>query len=50
VAATTFAGQEVIRICATHGEISAADVRELVATLGATRAEAAASPPGPAAT
>jgi glutamate/tyrosine decarboxylase-like PLP-dependent enzyme len=50
VAATTFAGQEVIRICATHGEISAADVRELVATLGATRAEAAAPPPGPAAT
>jgi len=37
VAATTFAGQEVIRICATHGEISSHDVRELVDTLGAAR-------------
>jgi glutamate/tyrosine decarboxylase-like PLP-dependent enzyme len=37
VAATKFAGEEVIRICATHGEITAADMAELVETLGATR-------------
>jgi glutamate/tyrosine decarboxylase-like PLP-dependent enzyme len=37
VAATKFAGEEVIRICATHGEISVADVAELVETLAATR-------------
>jgi glutamate/tyrosine decarboxylase-like PLP-dependent enzyme len=37
VAATTFAGQEVVRICATHGEIVAADIDELVASLNAAR-------------
>jgi glutamate/tyrosine decarboxylase-like PLP-dependent enzyme len=37
VAATSFAGQEVVRICATHGEISAADIDELVASLNAAR-------------
>jgi glutamate/tyrosine decarboxylase-like PLP-dependent enzyme len=37
VAATRFAGDEVIRICATHGEISVADVAELVETLAAAR-------------
>jgi glutamate/tyrosine decarboxylase-like PLP-dependent enzyme len=37
VAATTFGGREVIRICATHGEISAQDIGILVETLEATR-------------
>jgi aromatic-L-amino-acid/L-tryptophan decarboxylase len=37
VGATTFAGQEVVRICATHGEIAAADIEELVASLSAAR-------------
>lgn len=37
VAATTFAGQEVVRICATHGEIAAADIEELVGSLNAAR-------------
>jgi glutamate/tyrosine decarboxylase-like PLP-dependent enzyme len=37
VAATTFAGQEVVRICATHGEIAAADIEELVGALNAAR-------------
>ncbi len=36
VAATRFAGRDVIRICATHGEIAAADVEELIAALEAT--------------
>jgi glutamate/tyrosine decarboxylase-like PLP-dependent enzyme len=35
VAATTFAGREVVRICATHGEISLADIETLVETLAA---------------
>jgi len=33
VARTTFEGREVVRICATHGETSLADVDELVAGL-----------------
>ena len=33
VAPTTFEGRDVVRICATHGETSHADVAELVATL-----------------
>jgi glutamate/tyrosine decarboxylase-like PLP-dependent enzyme len=37
VAATTFAGEEVVRICATHGEIAAADIEELVGALSAAR-------------
>lgn len=37
VGATTFAGQEVVRICATHGEIAAADIDELVGALNAAR-------------
>lgn len=37
VAATSFAGQEVVRICATHGEIAAADIEELVGSLNAAR-------------
>jgi glutamate/tyrosine decarboxylase-like PLP-dependent enzyme len=36
-AATTFAGQEVVRICATHGEIAVADIEELVGSLNAAR-------------
>jgi glutamate/tyrosine decarboxylase-like PLP-dependent enzyme len=36
VAATRFAGRDVVRICATHGEIAAADVDELIAALEAT--------------
>jgi glutamate/tyrosine decarboxylase-like PLP-dependent enzyme len=35
VAVTTFAGQEAIRICATHGEIAAPDIDALVNALGA---------------
>jgi glutamate/tyrosine decarboxylase-like PLP-dependent enzyme len=35
VARTTFEGQEVVRICATHGETTLADVDELVAGLTA---------------
>jgi aromatic-L-amino-acid decarboxylase len=35
VARTTFERREVIRICATHGESTLADARELVATLRA---------------
>ena len=35
VAVTTFAGQEAIRICATHGEIAAPDIDALVDSLGA---------------
>jgi glutamate/tyrosine decarboxylase-like PLP-dependent enzyme len=37
VARTTFAGREVVRICATHGEIALADVDELVEALHAAR-------------
>jgi glutamate/tyrosine decarboxylase-like PLP-dependent enzyme len=37
VAVTNFEGREVIRICATHGETSLADVEALVATLQAAR-------------
>lgn len=37
VAASTFEGREVVRICNTHGETSLADVEELVAALQATR-------------
>ena len=33
VAPTSFEGRDVVRICATHGETSAADVEELVAVL-----------------
>jgi glutamate/tyrosine decarboxylase-like PLP-dependent enzyme len=33
VARTKFEGQEVVRICATHGETSLADVEELVSAL-----------------
>jgi glutamate/tyrosine decarboxylase-like PLP-dependent enzyme len=33
VAPTTYEGQEVVRICATHGETSQADIDELVAVL-----------------
>ena len=36
VAATRFAGRDVVRICATHGEIAAADIDELIAALEAT--------------
>jgi glutamate/tyrosine decarboxylase-like PLP-dependent enzyme len=35
VAVTTFAGQEAIRICATHGEITGRDIDELVDALDA---------------
>lgn len=35
VAATTFEGREVVRICATHGETTLADVDELVRALEA---------------
>jgi glutamate/tyrosine decarboxylase-like PLP-dependent enzyme len=35
VAVTTFAGHEALRICATHGEISAWDIEELVESLSA---------------
>jgi glutamate/tyrosine decarboxylase-like PLP-dependent enzyme len=35
VARTTFEGREVVRICATHGETSLADVEDLVAGLTA---------------
>jgi hypothetical protein len=37
VAATSFAGQEVVRICATHGEIAVADIEELVGYLNDAR-------------
>jgi glutamate/tyrosine decarboxylase-like PLP-dependent enzyme len=37
VAATTFAGREVVRICATHGESTLRDAEELVAALEAAR-------------
>jgi hypothetical protein len=33
VAPATFEGRDVVRICATHGETSQADVEELVETL-----------------
>jgi glutamate/tyrosine decarboxylase-like PLP-dependent enzyme len=33
VARTTFEGQEVVRICATHGETAVTDVQELIAGL-----------------
>ena len=33
VARTQFEGREVVRICATHGETSLADVEELIAAL-----------------
>jgi glutamate/tyrosine decarboxylase-like PLP-dependent enzyme len=36
VARTTFEGREVVRICATHGETTLADVEELVEGLTAT--------------
>ena len=35
VAPATFEGRDVVRICATHGETSQADVAELVAALSA---------------
>jgi 7-keto-8-aminopelargonate synthetase-like enzyme len=35
VAPTTFEGRDVVRICATNGETSEADVDELVAALSA---------------
>jgi glutamate/tyrosine decarboxylase-like PLP-dependent enzyme len=35
VAPTLFEGREVVRICATHGETSAADIEELIAALNA---------------
>ena len=35
VACATFEGREVLRVCATHGETSLADVDELVAALTA---------------
>jgi glutamate/tyrosine decarboxylase-like PLP-dependent enzyme len=35
VAPATFEGRDVVRICATHGETSQADIEELVATLSA---------------
>jgi glutamate/tyrosine decarboxylase-like PLP-dependent enzyme len=35
VAPTTYEGQDVVRICATHGETSDADVEELIASLNA---------------
>ena len=35
VAPATFEGRDVVRICATHGEISQTDVEELVAALSA---------------
>jgi glutamate/tyrosine decarboxylase-like PLP-dependent enzyme len=38
VAATSFEGREVVRICATHGETSLADVEELVQALEVCRA------------
>jgi glutamate/tyrosine decarboxylase-like PLP-dependent enzyme len=38
VAVTTFAGQEAIRICATHGEISRQDIEALVESLSDTGA------------
>ena len=37
VAVAKLEGREVIRICATHGEITTADVEELVSALEATR-------------
>jgi glutamate/tyrosine decarboxylase-like PLP-dependent enzyme len=37
IAVTTFEGREVLRICATHGEISMTDVQLLVAALEAAR-------------
>ncbi|HTL91552.1 MAG TPA: hypothetical protein VL176_04360, partial [Steroidobacteraceae bacterium] len=37
VAVAKLEGREVVRICATHGEITIADVEELVAALEATR-------------
>ena len=36
VAAATYEGRDVVRICATHGEATLADVEELVAALEAT--------------
>jgi hypothetical protein len=36
VAATRFAERDVVRICATHGEITGSHVDELVAALEAT--------------
>jgi hypothetical protein len=33
VAATSFEGRDVVRICATHGETSEADIDELVEEL-----------------
>ena len=35
VAPAMFEGRDVVRICATHGEISQTDIEELVATLTA---------------
>jgi aromatic-L-amino-acid/L-tryptophan decarboxylase len=37
VARTKFEGQDVVRICATHGETTLADVDELVSALNAGR-------------
>jgi hypothetical protein len=37
VAVAKLEGREVVRICATHGEITAADIDELVAALEAAR-------------
>jgi len=36
VAATTFEGRDVVRICATHGETSLADIEQLVVALNAS--------------
>jgi hypothetical protein len=37
VAVAKLEGREVVRICATHGEIAMADIDELVAALEAAR-------------
>ncbi len=46
IAVTTFEGREVVRICATHGEISMADVQLLVAALEAACGRVAESGSG----
>jgi len=47
VAPGSFEGREVVRICATHGEISRADVEELVVTLQAARPAVVPGPHAP---
>lgn len=37
VAVATYEGEDVVRVCITHGEVAASDVEELVAALEATR-------------